>query len=269
MNKNASTNPAKGEPVRAVKSDPKPKAAKGRSAPDKDLNHAKLLLKIEYLKRSKLYREKYEDLKSKYLEPKTPKDKKISMLKLFFKVNKENAPVPEFESWVETQEKREEEYRKKNSIMGRDVSEISPSIFLRIIVDNFLIKEGGRFPSIDELMFPSESEFSGLFENSFFLHFFMENGTQEEYDAILKKVAEILKPKIAKKRFMEDELKRYLRVYDLREKGMKWKDIFLEIYPNLKERDCTPNALRALHMDKAKAEKAIKRLENNEFFWWS
>lgn len=146
MDKPTSTQPAKGDPVKAVKSDPSPKTSKGRSVPDKDVNQAKLLLKIEYLKRSKLYRERYEDLKSKYLEAKTSKDKTISMLKLFFKVNKENAPVPEFERWVETQEKREEEYRNKNlSTMRGHVYEIkSLSLFVHMAIMNFQIKEKKR-----------------------------------------------------------------------------------------------------------------------------
>jgi hypothetical protein len=270
MKKPTTIHRVKGDPIEAVKSDQKPKAARGISIPDKDVSQSKTLLKIEYLKRSKLFRKRYEELKSRYLEAKTSKDKIISMLQLFFKFNRENAPVPEFERWVECQEKREEEYRKKNlSAMRGHVFEIkSPSLFVEMAILNLYRKEE-RDPSIDELMHQLDSELSHFFKNGFFLFAHFSNGTREEYDAILKEVAEIIKPKLPKKRFMEDGLKRYLRVYDLREKGLKWMEIFFEVYPNREEKDYNDNVRRVLQMDRKKAIRAIKKLKDGEVFWWS
>jgi hypothetical protein len=178
-------------------------------------------------------------------------------------------PFPTFEGWL-ISKIEEEEFREKQ-IFHKPVSDIRHrfSFFIEVIRHNFTI-EHKREPTIDELKESFDQEFSSSrYSNRFYLACRFEKGTQEEYRAVLRELARLLKPIISQKRFRQAELKRYLRVYDLREKKMKWKDIFLKVYPNREEIDFTENARRALRMDYEKAAKAITKLERNDYFWWS
>lgn len=278
MKKSTTTQPAKGDPAKDVKSDPNPKTAKDASVPNKDLKQKKTLLKIEYLKRSKLCREYYEKLKSESL--KSEDTEVISSGE--FKINPRRwysaweilsvhpHKFPEFEEWLEYEVKKEEE-DSDSPLWGGPVFDIKGHLSHDIeMARQDFSKKNGRDPSIDELKAHLDSTHSSpAYGNCFYLFARFKYGTRKEYERILIEVAKILESKMPKKRFREEDLRHYLKVYDLREKGMKWKDVFLEIDSDHKKEDYNDDERRKLLMDKSKAVKAIKKLEEDEYFWWS
>ena len=81
----ATTRPATGNPANAETSDTKPKAVKDQSIPKRSISPSIGLLKLEYLKRSKKFRELHECLKEITEDPKAILSKKYKDLK---KLNK-------------------------------------------------------------------------------------------------------------------------------------------------------------------------------------
>lgn len=68
-------------------------------------------------------------------------------------------------------------------------------------------------------------------------------------------------PKPSSSRVYIEELKRYLRIYDLRKKEVKWRDIAKRKYPRKEFEDVR----RGLMSDYKKAEKIIKNVEEGLF----
>ena len=101
---------------------------------------------------------------------------------------------------------------------------------------------------------------------SLFLHLSLIDCTTEEVEGILQQVKSRLNKMVIKKRFMADELNRYLKVFDLRNSGLKWKDIFFKVTGR---EDFTENARRALRKDFDKANAVIKNIEEGKYYWWT
>ena len=59
-----------------------------------------------------------------------------------------------------------------------------------------------------------------------------------------------------------EELKRYLKVYDLRKQGKKWKEVAKIVYP---KGDWNQSLERSLLMDLKKAQEIISNVEGGEF----
>ena len=64
-------------------------------------------------------------------------------------------------------------------------------------------------------------------------------------------------------RIRYDELQRYLKIYDLKKTGMKWKDIFKKTYPDMTWDE--QNTRRSIHTEYEKAKKIIKNVEKGDF----
>ena len=153
-----------------------------------------------------------------------------------------------------------------------------PKVFLPARVENFLewlpqaskqiAEKEGRDPTQNDLLEVIAGLYPGQ-NRTLVLKIEMWHGTPEENRTILEKIKGRLDKLTRKTRFMEDELKRYLQVFDLKKAGMKWKEIFLEIYPERKDQDFTEDQGRALLMDNQKAKRIIKNLEDGKFYWWS
>jgi hypothetical protein len=59
------------------------------------------------------------------------------------------------------------------------------------------------------------------------------------------------------------ELKRYLRVYDLKKQGLKMKEVIAQINPD--QKGDSANVLRSFYMDLQKAKKIIENVESGSF----
>jgi len=129
------------------------------------------------------------------------------------------------------------------------------------IAANSVRKEKKREPSVEEL---KDSLSKWISDNGYqtFLKITQRKFTFNEVDEIMKQIYCILKKRIPRKRFVKDEMERYLRVYDQRiNKGIrkKWKDVCRELYPKI---NFAEKRLELIS-DFKKAKRMIERIENN------
>jgi len=63
-------------------------------------------------------------------------------------------------------------------------------------------------------------------------------------------------------RIRNDDLQRYLKIYDLKKTGMKWQDIFKKTYPN---KEWNEDNRRSILTEYGKARKIVKNVEKGDF----
>jgi excinuclease UvrABC nuclease subunit len=92
--------------------------------------------------------------------------------------------------------------------------------------------------------------------------------SKAEVERLVKKVRQILMDKVPSKRFVKDELSRYLNVYTMRTSSPKvpYKEICEKIYPNIAFGE---NRRRALIKDFNNAKEIIHNIEKDIQIWWS
>jgi hypothetical protein len=115
-------------------------------------------------------------------------------------------------------------------------------------------QNSGREPSIAELKEGLIDYMKIAFEGYVYLAIEQREFTYPEAEKLTEKVGKILKKKCPKKRFVKDELERYLAVYDMRiqEPPVTYRKIQEKLYPQTKY---TNNTLRARINDFNKAKK--------------
>ena len=93
--------------------------------------------------------------------------------------------------------------------------------------------------------------------------------SKAEVARLIKKVRQILMKKVPSKRFVKDELERYLRVYTMRTSSPKvtYRDIREKEFPQDKASEETRR--RALIKDSNNAKKIIHNIEKDIQVWWS
>jgi len=89
-----------------------------------------------------------------------------------------------------------------------------------------------------------------------------------EVERLVKRVRQILMKKVPAKRFVKNELARYLRVYSMRicTPKVTYKDIREKEFPG--DKSSEENRRRALIKDFNNAKKIIENIENNVQIWW-
>ena len=119
-----------------------------------------------------------------------------------------------------------------------------------------------RDPNIDELK-NQLYKWMRLTVKSTYLVITQYEQTNEELRALLKEISGILKSKIIPKnhRIRMDECNRYLDVFDLRKRKVKWKAISAKVYPG-REFDSVRASLQA---DLRKAHRLISDAETGKF----
>jgi len=139
-------------------------------------------------------------------------------------------------------------------------------------------KEFSRDPSPDELKDGIRKHFL-WHPRRLILMLTMPNGTPAEAQNLLKQTKDRLNEMVKKTRFLEDELKRYLMVYDLRTAGLSTDEVILKIgskrekqaielkkKSKAEEDGFDPETInRNYRRCFAKAKKIIKNLEKGEF----
>lgn len=90
--------------------------------------------------------------------------------------------------------------------------------------------------------------------------------TIEKANQATKKIGKLIKKGIIKKRFVKEELERYLRVYDMRKNDIPFSKIHKIVFPQYT--NYTENHKRARISDYNKAKTIIKNVETNSRFWW-
>jgi hypothetical protein len=219
-------------------------------------------LRWEYMKRSEKFRAYYDYWITGTTESKFSTEFETEALKNHHQVL-EYFGSKSFEEWWEKSGKfRSEDI---NSTKVENLLESLPHIInfawnriaggkgRKVTIDT-LVK------TLDRLLYPNPSVVNLL------LKIEMRHGTPKETRDILKEIKDRLKKLTRKTRFMEDELKRYLQVFDLRQSGLKFRDIFPKVHLKIQY---TEEQRRALQEDHKKAKRIIKNLEEGEFFWWS
>lgn len=141
-----------------------------------------------------------------------------------------------------------------------------------LCVDHFM-KEYNREPAIEELKTFLISRLSD--PNKLFLRIDITGGTIEEIsDAFVKRLMIYPKETVSKERhkklflspstrIREDELRRYLIVYDLDRQGLLMREIISQIAPDKDKSDV--DVQRAFYRDISNAEKIIENVEKGEF----
>lgn len=236
-------------------------------------------LRFEFLKRSTTYKE-YHSWSSVRKNPLKPTPNKIKNglirgryipgmpLRVLPPVFFDSSRIfffKDFKEWWKYAEPREKVAEKLN--IPKPAEDFKECLFSMIdIVFTRVEKRKGRVPSSEEIKKNLEWIFND--PRRVVLMLSMEEGTPEEMREIIRHIKNRLKQTVKKKRFMKDELERYLLVFDLRESRLKWNDIFLKIHP--KEKGCfSENQRRALRADFEKAKKIIKNIEDGKFYWWT
>lgn len=128
-------------------------------------------------------------------------------------------------------------------------------------------QNAGREPSIAELKKELIDFMQIAFEGYVYLLIAQRDFTYQEADKLKDNVGKILKERCQKKRFVKDELKRYLDVYDMRTKKppITYREIQKKLYPKI---DFTDNTRRARINDFNKAKIIINNIEKGKFFYW-
>ena len=130
-----------------------------------------------------------------------------------------------------------------------------------IVFRNFQ-KQIKRNPNVDELK-KNLAKLFYLNDCSTYLVVTQYDRTDKELKAILRDIAAILKRKIhIPKRVRKVEYYRYLKILDLREDNVKWKDICKEIYPDKKYDESLRTSLMA---DLRKAKRIVLDVETGNF----
>ena len=123
----------------------------------------------------------------------------------------------------------------------------------------------GRKPTVNEIkkILPIYLKKS---DDSIYLKILQKDFSYDEVKKIIRRVKEeLLKNKIPLKRFHKEELERYLKVYDRRSQGVKYKNIQEELYPLIA---FTENARRSRMNDFKRAKEIIVNVESNKLFYW-
>ena len=249
------------------------------------------LLKLEYLKRSKVLRELYEYLKALQIDPKTPLPDKFKrpaeggqyFSHFAWTIGDTKGPFPyaTFEEWLKHRE--EIITRGYLRLSAKPVRDIRSDIenFLRLSWGEF-ISGYGREPTVHELIERIDSYFGPKRDypfRTYFLRMQYTDGTREEYKVILNDVAKIIKLGKINKRIVENELNHYLNVYDLRMAGLSNDEVILKIGTKQEKRAiglATKSKWEEAELDPAnirrnyrrcfeKAKKIIENAEKKEF----
>jgi hypothetical protein len=102
--------------------------------------------------------------------------------------------------------------------------------------------------------------------NSIYLKILQKDFSYDEVKIIIRRVKEeLLKNRIPLKRFHKGELERYLKVYDRKSQGVKYKNIQEELYPRIA---FTENTKRSRMNDFKRAKEIIANVESNKLFYW-
>ena len=174
--------------------------------------------------------------------------------------NPENETFDKY--WSRKEEwRKSEKYQSIQSTM-KSVEDYREMISQDIdIVAKHIREKENREPSIDEL---KDSLVNWWMGGSYFTYLKITQRafTFQEADEITKQISCILKRRIPKKRFVIEEMDRYLRVYDQRinkGKRKKWKDVCRELYP---KSDFAGKRLELIS-DFKKAKRMIEHAEND------
>ena len=91
--------------------------------------------------------------------------------------------------------------------------------------------------------------------------------TISDVNEVTKEIGKILKKRISKKRFVKEELERYLKVYDMRTEKppITYREIHNRLYPR---NTYTENTRRARVNDFNKAKRIIQNVEDSKLFYW-
>jgi len=128
-------------------------------------------------------------------------------------------------------------------------------------------QNAGREPSIALLKKELIDFMQIAFEGYAYLLVAQRDYTYQEADKLKEEVGKILKERCPKKRFVKEELKRYLDVYDMRTKEPRitYREIQKKLYPKI---EYTDNTRRARINDFNKAKNIINNIEKGKFFYW-
>jgi len=130
-----------------------------------------------------------------------------------------------------------------------------------IIVHSFQ-RQINRNPNINEIK-TNLNKLFGLNNSSTYLVITQYDRTNKELKTLLKDISDILKRNVRKKnRVRKDEFERYLKILDLRQDNVKWKDISKQIYPKKKWEESVRVSLNA---DLKKAKRLIQDVETGKF----
>ncbi len=155
-----------------------------------------------------------------------------------------------------------------------DLSGIDPSMkyfirnmFLSII--NGVRRTSGREPSLLEMadLLCAIMRMNGDCHS--YLKITQADFSKAEVERLVKKVKQILMGKVPSKRFVKEELERYLRVYTMRicKPKVTYRDIREKEFPEDKASE--ENRRRALINDFNKAKQIINNIEHDVQIWWS
>jgi hypothetical protein len=238
-------------------------------------------LKWQYLERSELYREYCDWQKKKTKNPE---------LTLPEKFEPESGPILHINPIVEL-------YRKYGDIHERsfddwyvkyyrgdgaeegtslgcvdDLSGADPSMKYYMRNTFVSIIEGfkshcGREPSLLEMADLLCITMRGYRHSQSYLKITQADFSKAEAERLVKKVRQILMKKVPAKRFVKNELQRYLRVYIMRTSNPRvtFREISKKEFPRLNYGE---NQRRALIKDFNNAKKIIKNIESDAPIWW-
>jgi hypothetical protein len=171
----------------------------------------------------------------------------------------------------------EEWWKKSGEFWAKDFKRVFPPAKVENFLEglpqtikeawNWIAEKKGREPNLDELLEGIRKLYSDQ-HNTLVLKITMCFGTPEEAKKIVEETKDRLNKLTRDTRFKKTVIERHLRVFDLRQSGLKWKDIFSKVYPDLKAEDFQEKR-RSLYDDFERAKRKKENLEEGEFFWWS
>jgi hypothetical protein len=240
-------------------------------------------LKWQYLKLSELYWEYCEWKRKKAIKPRLTLPKKFKpatgpmqdinpIVMVYLKYGDIHAKS--FEDWYVQYYKGDG--AGEGTLLGsvEDLSGADPSMkyFMRNMFHYITVEAKrtlGREPSLLEMAdllcitMRLESHFQS------YLKINQADFSKAEVERLVKKVRQILMKKVPSKRFVKNELERYLRVYTMRTCSPKvtYKDICEKEFP--RDNASEENRRRALITDFNNAKKIIHNIEKDIQIWWS
>ncbi len=136
------------------------------------------------------------------------------------------------------------------------------------IIDNYKKVSGDREPSLLEMAELLRYQMYREREFQSYLKIKQSDFTTEEVNKLTNEVKKILMQKVPAKRFVKDEMERYLRIYIMRKSTppVSFRDIHKKEFP--RDKDYTENHRRARINDFNKAKKIINNIEKNIDIWW-